>query len=101
LASLRRPVKRTALAFQAGDALQQAAEALGTGQIPEARRILAERRELLETAADLWRDPSLGQDAAMIGRYETVLARAYPSWNDQDQRTLALAMNYFGDQRMR
>jgi len=89
------------LAFQAGEALQQAAEALRAGEIASARRILSERRELLETAADLWRDPALRDDAGMIRRYETVLARAYPSWNAQDRRTLLLAMNYYGDRRMR
>lgn len=100
-ASVRRTVKRTVLAFQAGEALQQAAEALRMGEIATARRVLSERRELLETAADLWRDPALREDAGMIERYETVLARAYPSWNDQDQRTLLLAMAYYGDRRMR
>ncbi len=101
LASLRRPVKRTVLAFQAGEALQQAAGALRMGQIAEARRVLAERRQLLESAAELWRDPALRQDAALISRYETVLSRAYPTWGVHEQRTLALAMNYFGDRRMR
>lgn len=101
LASMRRTVKRTVLAFQAGEALQEAAEALRLGEVATARRVLVERRELLEAAADLWRDPALAADARLIERYETVLARAYPSWNDQDQRTLLLAMNYFGDRRMR
>lgn len=101
LASLNRTVKRTVLAFQAGDALQTAAEALQYGNISDARQLLAERRELLEAASELWRDPGLRRDAALIGRYETVVARAYPSWTDSDRRTLVLAMNHFADRRMR
>lgn len=101
LASLRRTVKRTVLSFQAGEALQVAAEALGTGQPAAARRLLSERRELLEAAAELWRDPAMRRDAALIGRYETVLARVYPGWSSYDQSTLRLAMASFGDRRMR
>lgn len=101
LASLNRTVKRTVLAFQAGDALQTAAAALQYGNVSSARQLLAERRELLEAAADLWRDQGLRRDAALIERYETVVARAYPSWTDGDRRTLMLAMNHFADRRMR
>lgn len=101
VASLRRSVKRTVLAFQAGEALQFAAESLRLGDAARARAILAERRELLRTASTLWRDPSLRADARLIGRYESVLASAYPSWSYSDQRTLLLAMNNFADRRMR
>ena len=101
MASVERTVKRTVLSFQAGEALQQAAGALTSEDAAEAARVLAERRELLEAAAELWRDPTLSRDAALLGRYETVVARAWPSFGGDDRRTLVMAMNYFGDQRMR
>jgi Mg-chelatase subunit ChlD len=101
LASVVRPVKRTVLAFQAGEALQAAAGALEVGDAVRARHLLVERRELLEAAAELWRDPALRRDAALIGRYEAVVASAYPSWPEEDQHTLLLAMNHFADRRMR
>jgi hypothetical protein len=101
LDSTSRPVKRTVLAFEAGEALQAAAESLSHGNIARARRLLAERRELLEAASSLWRDPALGRDASLIGRYERVLASAYPVWSYPDQQTLAMAMGYFADRRMR
>jgi len=100
-ASTERTVKRTVLAFQAGEALQLAADSLTARDAAEARRLLSERRELLEAAADVWRDPSLRQDAALLARYEQVVAHAWGGFGDADQRTLVMAMNYFGDQRMR
>ena len=87
--------------FQAGESLQGAAEALRFGDIHRARQLLAERRELLVAASTLWRDSSLRDDAALLGRYEMILDRAYPSWHDGDRRTLLLAMNHFADRRMR
>lgn len=101
IASTSRLVKRTVLSFQAGEALQLAADSLSTGDASTAMRDLAERRELLNAAADLWRDDSLRADAAMLARYERVLQGAWPSWDTGSQRTLVLAMNHFGDQRMR
>jgi len=100
VASVDRPVKRTVLAFQAGEALQLAAEALESGDRAQATAILAERREVVEAAADLWRDASLRHDATMLRRYEMVLSGAWPSWGSGDRRTLLMAMNHFGDQRM-
>ncbi|HJL37632.1 MAG TPA: hypothetical protein RMG95_18210, partial [Polyangiaceae bacterium LLY-WYZ-15_(1-7)] len=90
-ASVSRVAKRTVLAFQAGEVLQRGAN-------DEARRLLAERRELLEAAADLWRDPSLRQDAELLARYERVLGG---QWDGSSRNTLVMAMNYFGDKRMR
>jgi len=101
VASTRRPVRRTVLSFQAGETLQEAARALSFGDSPRARALLAERRELLQTASEAWRDPRLERDARLLGRYETVVARAWPSWGGHEQRTLLLAMNYYGDRRMR
>jgi len=101
VASTRRTVKRTVLAFQAGDALQRAADSLATGDADAARRALAERRAVLEAAASTWRDRSLAADASMLSRYERVLAAAWPSWGSGERQTLVLAMNYFGDRRMR
>lgn len=100
-ASVVRPVKRTVLAFQAGAALQDAAEALGRGDAATARRSLGERRELLEAAAELWRDEGLRQDAQMLARYERVVNGAWGGWDSGSRDTLVMAMNYFGDQRMR
>ena len=97
-ASVSRVAKRTVLAFQAGEVLQRAADALQRGANDEARRLLAERRELLEAAADLWRDPSLRQDAELLARYERVLGG---QWDGSSRNTLVMAMNYFGDKRMR
>ncbi|MFK8004185.1 MAG: VWA domain-containing protein, partial [Polyangiales bacterium] len=99
--SVRRPVKRTVLAFQAGDALQNAASALTRGDTSNARRLLTEQRELLEAAASLWRDPALGVDAQRLARYERVLGGAWDGWGHGEQRTLVMAMNFFGDRRMR
>jgi len=100
-ASVERLVKRTVLAFQAGEALQEAADALQRGDHANARRILAERRELLSAASGHWRDPALGQDAQLLARYERVLGSSWGSWDHGSQNTLVMAMNYFGDQRMR
>lgn len=99
--SVRRPVKRTVLAFQAGEALQNAASALSRGDSASARRVLSEQRELLEAAAGLWRDPALGVDAQRLARYERVLGGAWDGWGHGEQRTLVMAMNFFGDRRMR
>jgi hypothetical protein len=89
------------LAFLAGDALQQAASSLGDGDTAGALVHLQERREVLEAAADLWRDDALRQDATMLSRYERILASAWQGWPDDDRRTLVVAMNWFGDRRMR
>jgi hypothetical protein len=88
------------LAFQAGEALQIAADSLGAGDAAEAAELLSERRRVLEAAADLWRDDALRRDAAMLARYERVVRSAYPGWDDGQQRTLVMAMNHFGDERM-
>jgi Mg-chelatase subunit ChlD len=101
VSSIRRPVKRTVLAFQAGEALQNAASALTRGDSSNARRLLSEQRELLEAAASLWRDPALGVDAQRLARYERVLGGAWDGWGQGEQRTLVMAMNFFGDRRMR
>ncbi|MEM9070929.1 MAG: VWA domain-containing protein [Myxococcota bacterium] len=99
--SVVRVVKRTVLAFQAGEALQAAANALQAGDSEGARRQLAERRELLEAAGTHWRDTSLRDDAALLARYESVLGSAWNTWDHHTRGTLVMAMNYFGDQRMR
>lgn len=99
--SVRRPVKRTVLAFQAGEALQNAAVALERGDASSARRLLDEQRELLEAAARIWRDPALGEDAQRLARYEQVLGGAWDDFGQGERRTLVMAMNFFGDRRMR
>ncbi len=99
--SVNRIVKRTVLAFQAGEALQEAAWALARGSHDDARRILSERQELLRAASDVWRDPALARDAALLARWESVVASAYPSWGGGEQRTLSLAMGAWADRRMR
>ena len=95
-----RVVKRTVLAFQAAEALQQAAEAFARGDAVTAARLLGERRELLEVGASLWRDPSLRQDAELLASYERVVTGA-GDWDYASRNQLAMAMNYFGDRRMR
>lgn len=99
--SLRRPVKRTVLAFQAADALQQAATALESGDVARARTVLNERIVLLRAAADLWSDEALRADATMLSRYQQVIDGAWGGFAYDDQRTLLMAMNYYGDERMR
>jgi Ca-activated chloride channel homolog len=101
LASTVRQVKRTVLAFQAADALQAAAEALDRGSPAEAERAIAERIELLRAARDLWRDRGLDDDLRILESYQRVLASAWPGWGQDSQRTLVMAMNYYGDRRMR
>jgi Ca-activated chloride channel family protein len=101
MASVERTVKRTVLSFQAGEALQVAASALSSEDAAAAATLLAERRELLEAAAAHWRDPSLSRDATLLARYETVVDRAWNGFGSDDRRTLVMAMNYFGDRRMR
>ncbi len=100
-ASVVRVVKRTVLAFQAGETLQQAADALQNGDRANAARLLSERRELLQAASTHWRDPSLGRDAQLLARYERVLGGVWDGWDHGSRNTLVMAMNYFGDQRMR
>jgi len=94
-ASLVRPVKRVVLAFEGGLALQEAAEALSTGDAGRAVQALGERRALLEQAASVWRDPELARDASLLGRYERLAARTV------DPQPLVLAFNFWGDRRMR
>lgn len=98
--SVSRPVKRTVLAFQAGETLREASEALSNGDAALADRLLGERVELLEAAADLWHDPSMRRDARLLATYRRVVTGGWPSFDYDSQRTLALAMGYYGDQRM-
>jgi Ca-activated chloride channel family protein len=100
VASTQRTVKRTVLAFSAGDALSTAARALQSGDLAGARTALAERRELLVAASDLWNDRDLERDAQLLARYERVLGSAWPSWDDGSRNTMVMAMNFYGDQRM-
>ncbi|HJL16789.1 MAG TPA: VWA domain-containing protein, partial [Sandaracinaceae bacterium LLY-WYZ-13_1] len=100
-ASTRRPVKRTVLAFQAGDALQSAATHLERGDLSGARTLLAERQRLLSTASRLWNDRALAEDASLLERYDRVLAHAWPSWDSHSRRTMVMAMSFYGDRRMR
>ncbi len=100
-ASLRRPVKRTVLAFQAADALQQAATALENGDVAGAHLVLAERVTLLRAAADLWDDEALMADANLLSRYDRVIDGAWSGFPYDERRTLLMAMNYYGDERMR
>ena len=101
VASTQRTVKRTVLAFQAGDALRAASTRLERGDVQGARSLLAERQRLLTAASDLWSDRSLAEDARLLGRYERVLAGAWPSWDSQSRRTMMMAMSFYGDRRMR
>ncbi|MCB9596512.1 MAG: VWA domain-containing protein [Sandaracinaceae bacterium] len=101
VASTQRTVKRTVLAFTAGDALQGASTALGRGDVAEAQRLLAERRQVLVAGAQLWNDPALSRDADILSRYEQVLGSAWNGWDGGSRRTMVLAMNFYGDQRMR
>lgn len=100
-ASLRRPVKRTVLAFQAADALQQAATALERGDTATAHLVLNERITLLRAAADLWNDEALTADANILSRYVQVIDGAWNAFPYDERRTLLMAMNYYGDERMR
>ncbi len=99
--AVRRPVKRTVLAFRAGDAMQQAAEAIANGQSDQARTILGEHVTLLRAAADLWRDEAMRRDAALLDQYATVIGRAWDGFSGDDRRVLAMAMQHYGDRRLR
>lgn len=99
--SVRRPVKRTVLAFQAADALQRAATALESGDLATAHAVLDERIVLLRAAADLWDDEALLADAGILSRYERVIDGAWNGFPYDERRTLLMAMNYYGDERMR
>jgi Ca-activated chloride channel family protein len=101
VASTERTVKRTVLAFQAGEALQLAADALASGDRSSARTILSERREVLEAGAELWRDPLLSRDAQLLAQYQRVVDGAWDHFGYGDQRTLVMAMGSFADRRMR
>lgn len=100
VASTARTVKRTVLAFAAGDALSAAARALEQGDVQAARQQIAERQRVLVAAADLWNDRSLARDAQLLGRYDRVLQSAWPSWDDGSRRTMVMAMNFYGAERM-
>jgi len=101
IASTERTVKRTVLAFQAGEALQLAADALAAGDRTTARQVLTERREVLEAGAELWRDPLLARDAQLLAQYQRVVDGAWDGFGYGDQRTLVMAMGSFADRRMR
>jgi Ca-activated chloride channel family protein len=101
VASTERTVKRTVLAFQAGEALQLAAEALGRGDRSDAQQILTERHEVLVAGAELWRDPLLARDAELLAQYQRVVDGAWDHFGYGDQRTLVMAMGSFADRRMR
>jgi len=101
VASTRRTVKRTVLAFTAGEALQGASQALARGDLAGARSLLAERQRVLIAGADLWNDEALRHDAELLSRYDRVLGGAWDSWDGQTRHTMVLAMNFYGDQRMR
>jgi Ca-activated chloride channel family protein len=100
VASTARTVKRTVLAFAAGDALSAAARALEQGDVQAARQQIAERQRVLVAAADLWNDRALARDAQLLGRYDRVLQSAWPSWDDGSRRTMVMAMNFYGAERM-
>lgn len=99
-ASTQRTVKRTVLAFAAGDALSASSEALSRGDLAGARQILAERQRVLSAGARLWNDEALARDADLLARYDRVLGGAWNGWDGQSQRTMVLAMNFYGGQRM-
>ncbi|UJR84857.1 vWA domain-containing protein [Sandaracinus amylolyticus] len=101
VASTVRQVKRTVLAFQAGDALQSTADALDRGDYAGAQLAISERIELLRAARDLWRDRGLDDDLRILEGYQRVLASAWGGWGEDSRRTLVMAMNYYGDRRMR
>ncbi|MBW2463644.1 MAG: VWA domain-containing protein [Deltaproteobacteria bacterium] len=101
VASTERTVKRTVLAFQAGEAMQRAADALASGDQAGAREILRERQEVLEAGARLWRDPLLARDATLLAQYRRVVDGAWNGFGYGDQRTLVMAMGSFADRRMR
>jgi len=100
VASTERTVKRTVLAFAAGDALSAAARSLEQGDVQAARQHIAERQRVLVAASDLWNDRALARDAQLLGRYDRVLASAWPSWDDGSRRTMVMAMNFYGAERM-
>lgn len=100
VASTQRTVKRTVLAFAAGDALSGASAALGRGDVDGARALLEERRRVLVAGAQLWSDPALARDAELLSRYEQVIGSAWNGWDGDSRRTMALAMNFYGDRRM-
>ena len=99
--STQRLVKRTVLAFQAGEAMQNAAGALSSGDPSQALAALKEQRDLLVAASRIWRDNGLQKDAQLLSRYERVLNGAWNNLDSSSQNTLVLAMNYYADKRMR
>lgn len=100
VASTQRTVKRTVLAFAAGDALTAASTALSRGDVGGAQQLLAERRRVLVAGAQLWNDPALSRDADLLSRYEQVIGSAWNGWDGGSRRTMMLAMNFYGDRRM-
>ena len=100
-ASVERTVKRTVLAFQAGEALQTAAGSLEAGDTEQALRILGEREALLDAAASLWRDGALRRDATLLSQYRRMIEASFRDWDPSSQHTAVLAMGAYGDRRMR
>jgi Ca-activated chloride channel family protein len=101
LASMRREVRRTVLAFSAAEALSDAAHALDAGNARLARTILDERREVLVAGADLWNDDQLRRDADLLSRYENVIDGTWSRFSYQDRDTLRVAMRTYAARRMR
>ena len=91
---------RWVAAARLDDALSAAARALEQGDVQAARQQIAERQRVLVAAADLWNDRALARDAQLLGRYDRVLQSAWPSWDDGSRRTMVMAMNFYGAERM-
>ena len=101
VASIDRHVKRTVLAFQAGEALRDTAAALDRGDLAGAQLALGERIQLLRAASSLWRDAALDRDVRILEQYQQVVTAAWGGFDDPSRRTLMMAMNDYGDRRMR
>lgn len=99
--SVRRRVKRTVLAFQAGQALQRAAEALHTTGERSALTVLEDHRQLLEAGAQHFSDRALSRDAELLSRYAQAVRAGWRRFSHGERQALTLAMGYYGDRRMR
>jgi hypothetical protein len=101
LASRQGDVLRSVLAFRTGDVVERAGRAIASGDVPEAKRLLDEHRELLALSASRLHDASLYEDARVLAAYERVLRWVAPAWDEQARRRVAISMRIDGDGRVR
>jgi Mg-chelatase subunit ChlD len=102
VASIDRSIRKNVLGFETGEALQQAASLLQSGQAGEAAKAIDEQMVVLGTAAQRWNDTDLNKDHVLLAAYRDLISQtASPSANPELGTYLAKALTYSAYQRTR